>query len=96
MHNVIVVVSGSFLGVCVSALSTSIVLDTHMGFQVPFQGTGIGKFSATKLARFFCQFKLFLFLLCEGTLVDLVSQDVSLKTFTLDETFTTLVTPVKV
>ena len=36
VHNVVMVVSGSFLGVCVSALSTRIVLDPHMGFQVPF------------------------------------------------------------
>ena len=60
MHNVIVVVSCSFLGVCVSALSTRKVLDTHMGFQVPFQGTSIGKFLTTMLTRFFGEFKLFL------------------------------------
>ena len=78
MHNVLVVVSGSFLGVCVSALSTRIVLDTHMGFQEPFQGTSIGEFLTTMLAWFFGHFKLFLFLLCERALVDLVSQDVSL------------------
>ena len=93
MHNVVVVVSGSFLRACESAVSTRIVLDPHMGFQKPFQSTTIGKFLAAMFARFFGRFKLFLFLLCEGTLVDLMSQDVSLKTFTLDETFTTLVTP---
>ena len=78
MHNLVVVVSGSFLSICVSTLRTFKVLDAHMGFHMPFQGTGIGKFLTTKLARFFCQFKLFLFLLCERALVDLVSQDVSL------------------
>ena len=78
MHNIVMVVSGSFLRVCVSALRTNKVLDTHVGFKVPFQGTSIGKLLTTKLARFLCQFKLLLFLLCEGALVDLVSQDVSL------------------
>ena len=78
VHNAVVVVSGSFLRVCVTTLSASIVLDTHVGFQVPFQGTRISKFTTTKLTRLFCHFKLLLFLLCKGALVDLVSQDVSL------------------
>ena len=78
MYNVEMIVSGSFLRTCVSALRARKVLDTHMGFKVPFQGTSIGKFLTTMFARFFGQFKLFLFLLCEGAFVDLVSQDVSL------------------
>ena len=78
MHNIVVVVSGSFLSICVPTLRTFKVLDAHMGFHMSFKGTGIGKLLTTKLARFLRQFKLLLFLLCEGALVDLVSQDVSL------------------
>ena len=62
------IVSGSFLRTCVSALRARKVLDTHMGFKVPFQGTSIGKLFTSKLARFLYQL---LFLLCDGALVDL-------------------------
>ena len=68
MYNVEMIVSGSFLRTCVSALTARKVLDTHMGFKVPFQGTSIGKLFTSKLARFLYQL---LFLLCDGALVDL-------------------------
>ena len=68
MYNVEMIVSGSFLRTCVSALRARKVLDTHMGFKVPFQGTSIGKLFTSKLARFLYQL---LFLLCDGALVDL-------------------------
>ena len=88
VHSVVVIISVSFLSEGFSTISTNIVLDTHVGFQVPAQCTWVAKLSTTKLARLLLKLKLGFFLLSEGAIVDFVSQDVSLKSFTPDKPLT--------
>ena len=76
VHRVVVVISVSFLSEGFSTISTNIVLDTHVGFEVPAQCTWVAKLSTTKLARLLLKLNLVLFLLSEFAFVDFVRQGV--------------------
>ena len=86
---VVVVIPVSFLGESFSTLTANIVLDTHVGFQVPTQVTQITKLPTTKLARLLLELKLVSFLLSDSTIIDFVSQGVFVQTFPPDKSLTT-------
>ena len=88
VHHVVVVIPVSFLSKGFSTITANIVPDTHMGFQMPTQCTWVAKLSTTKLTRLLLKLKLVFFLLSKGAIVDFVSQDVSLKSFTPDKPLT--------
>ena len=74
--HVVVVVSVSFLCEGFSTITANIVLDAHVGFQVPAHLTWIAKLSTTKFARLLLKLKLVSFLLCESAVVDFVGEGV--------------------
>ena len=76
VSHVVVVVSVSLLCEGFSTITANIVLDAHVGFQVPAHLTWIAKLPATKFTRLLLKFKLVFFLFSESAIIDLVGQGV--------------------